>query len=57
MLRAEGLLMGGQGALVKGLGVGLAALGVVQQGEVVEALADVGMLRPEGLLAIARERL
>ena len=50
MFRPEGLLVDRQGALVEGLGGGVAALGVVQRGEVVEVRGQAGVFRPEGLL-------
>ncbi len=51
MVGSEGFLKDSQGALVEGLGGGVAALGAVQPGEVVEAGGDFRMLRAEGLLA------
>ena len=47
MPRPEGLLPNGQCPLVERLGLGVSPLGLVQEGEVVEALADVGMLGPQ----------
>ncbi len=50
VLGAERVLLDRQGPLVERLGVGVAALGTVQPGEVVEARCDVGVLGAEGLL-------
>ena len=50
MLWSERRLTYGDGALVERLGLGIAALGLIQLGQVVEASRDFGMLRPERLL-------
>ncbi len=50
MLWPKRLLQNAEGALVKRLGLGVLALGLVQHGEVVEDDGDIGMLRPERLL-------
>ena len=39
-----------QGAFVEGLGLGVAALGPVEFRQVAQDEADIGMLRPQGLL-------
>jgi hypothetical protein len=50
MLGAEHLLGDGEVALVERLGLGVAALGAVETGEVVEGSGDVGMVGAERLL-------
>ena len=50
MLRPERLLADRQGSPVERLGLGVAALGLVQKGQVVEARGDIGMRRSECLL-------
>ncbi len=50
MLWPQGLLPDRQRPLVERLGFGVAALGVVQRGEIVEAGGDVRMIGPERLL-------
>ena len=51
MLRAERLLADGEGAFVQRLGLGIAALRLVEHREVVETGADIRVLRAERLLA------
>ena len=48
--RSQGLLHDRQRALVERLGLGVAALGFVERGQVVEARGHVGVRRSEGLL-------
>ena len=50
MLGPEGLLEDRQRPLIERLGLGVPALGLVEQGQVVEALGHVRVLGPEGLL-------
>ena len=56
VLGAEGLLADGEGALVERLGLGVAAVCLVEHGQVVERVGDVGVLGAEGLLAGWRGR-
>ncbi len=48
MIGSERLLGDCQGPLEERLGLGVAALGMVQTGQVVEGGGDRGMARPEG---------
>ncbi len=58
ILRPECLLSDGKRALVKRLGIdAIAALGFVQQGEIVEARGDIRMVWPECLLLDAKRAL
>ena len=50
MLRAEGLLVNRSGPFVERLGLLVAALGLENQGQVVEARSHIGMLGAEGFL-------
>ena len=54
ILRPECLLSDGKRALVKRLGIAIAALGFVEQGEIVEARGDIRMFWPECLLLDAK---
>ena len=57
MVGPERLLVGWRGALVERLGLGVAALGVVQPGQVVERRRDIGMVGAQRLLADAKRAL
>ena len=50
MLGVEGLLVDGKGALEQRLGLGVAALAVIEPGEVAEVAGDRGVIGAESLL-------
>ena len=55
MIGTEGFLRDGQRALVERLGLGVAALSLVEQSEVVQRPRDIGMIGTERLL-VDRQR-
>ena len=57
MIDAERLLADGEGAFVQWLGLGIAALRLVEHREVVETGGDIRVLGPSAFSLMARARL
>ena len=57
MVGPQRLLRDGEAALVQRLGLGVAALALIQRGQVVQRRADIGVVGAQRLLADGEARL